>query len=72
MLTCSYRDCTAGKINIAVYDASGRMLKVLVNQKQESGTYTIGWNTENLSKGVYYITASTDGSLKQTIKLVKQ
>ena len=70
--TIRYHMATAGKINIAVYDASGRMLKVLVNQKQESGTYTLGWNTENLSKGIYYITASTDGSLKQTIKLVKQ
>ncbi|MEO5945908.1 MAG: DUF4331 family protein, partial [Chitinophagaceae bacterium] len=70
--TIRYHMATAGKINIAVYDGSGRMLKVLVNQKQDAGTYTIEWNTQNMSKGVYFITATTDGSLNQTIKLIKQ
>ena len=70
--TIRYHMAKEGKINIAVYDGSGRMVKVLVNQKQQSGTYTLQWNTGNLSSGNYFITATTDGSLKQTIKLIKQ
>ncbi|MEO7393482.1 MAG: DUF4331 family protein [Chitinophagaceae bacterium] len=70
--TIRYHMATAGKINIAVYDATGKMVKVLVNQKQEAGNYTMQWETQNMSNGIYFITASTDGSLKQTIKLVKQ
>ena len=70
--TIRYHMANEGKINIAVYDGSGRMVKVLVNQKQQAGTYTLQWNTGNLSSGNYFITATTDGSLKQTIKLIKQ
>ena len=69
--TIRYHMAREGKINIAVYDGAGRMVKVLVNQKQQAGTFTLQWNTGNLSKGNYFITATTDGSLKQTIKLMK-
>ena len=69
--TIRYHMAKEGKINIAVYDGAGRMVKVLVNQKQQAGTFTLQWNTGNLSKGNYFITATTDGSLKQTIKLMK-
>ncbi len=70
--TIRYHMATSGKITIAVYDASGKQLKVLLNQQQEPGTYSLQWNTGKLSKGNYFITVSTDGGIKQSIKLVKQ
>jgi len=63
---------SAGKITIALYNSAGQMIKVLVNQQQEAGTYTMQWNTGDLPKGSYFITAAAEGNLKQTIKLVKQ
>ncbi len=70
--TIRYHMATAGKITIAVYDASGKQVKVLLNQQQEAGTYSLQWNTGKLSKGNYFVTVSTDGGIKQSIKLVKQ
>lgn len=70
--TIRYHMATAGKINITVYDASGRMISVLVNQQQQAGTFTLEWNMANLGRGVYFIAVNTDGNMNQTIKLVKQ
>jgi len=70
--TIRYHMATAGKITIAVYDGSGKQVKVLLNQKQEAGTYNLQWNTKELPKGSYFITAIADGNIKQSIKLVKQ
>lgn len=70
--TIRYHMATNGKIMIAVYNASGQQIKVLVNQMQQAGTYTVQWDTKELAKGTYIISAITDGGIKQTIKLVKQ
>ena len=70
--TIRYHMAVAGKVTIAVYDASGKQIKMLVNQQKEAGTYSLEWNTNELPKGNYFVTAITDGSIKQTIKLVKQ
>lgn len=41
-------------VNLSLYDANGRILKVLVNAKKDAGTHAISLNTESLSRGVYY------------------
>jgi hypothetical protein len=41
-------------VNLSLYDANGRVLKVLVNAKKEAGTHAINLNTENLSRGIYF------------------
>lgn len=70
--TIRYHLATASKINIAVYDASGRMMKMIINQQQDAGNYTKQWDASELSRGNYFITIMSNGSLKQTIQLVKQ
>jgi hypothetical protein len=44
----------AEKVNISLFDVSGRLMKVLVNGSKEAGTHAINFNVGTLSKGVYY------------------
>jgi hypothetical protein len=44
----------AGKVNLSLFDVSGRAVKVLVNGSKDAGTHTINFNVGSLTKGVYY------------------
>jgi len=70
--TVRYHMESAGRITIAVYDLNGRAVKVLVDQQQEAGTYSVDWNSNSLAKGAYFVSASRNGGMKQTIRLVKK
>jgi hypothetical protein len=70
--TIRYRVEEPSMITIAVYDARGQLVKVLVNQKQEAGFYTVQWNAGNVAKGTYFIQALRNGTAKQTIGIIKQ
>jgi hypothetical protein len=70
--TIRYHMETSGRITIAVYDLGGQQVKVLADQQQEAGTYSIEWNSSSLPKGVYLVTASRNGGMKQTLRLVKK
>jgi hypothetical protein len=70
--TIRYRVSEPSQVSIVVYDALGTPLKVLVNAKQDAGTYTVQWNTAGISKGTYLISGSRNGSTAQTLKVVKQ
>jgi hypothetical protein len=48
------------RVSLKVYDASGRMLKVLADEEQSSGVHSIYWNGRDdtgkqLSSGVYFL-----------------
>jgi len=44
----------------------------LVNQRQEAGFYSVQWNAGNVAKGTYFVQASRNGNISQTISLIKQ
>jgi hypothetical protein len=69
--TVRYRIASASNVQIMVSDAQGKPVKVLTNQKQNAGTYTVDWNTAGVAKGVYFISILKNGELKQTIRIVK-
>ena len=59
------------QMDITVLDASGRTVKVLVNEQQSPGTYEIKFNGGGLASGVYYcsfVTAKT----QITKKIIKR
>ena len=70
--TIRYHMETPGRITIALYNLSGQQVKVFADQQQEAGTYSIDWNSSSLAKGVYLVTASRNGGMKQTLRLVKK
>ncbi len=69
--TVKYHLETAAQVNITVYNAEGKMIKVLVNKRLNAGTYTQNWNGSELTKGAYFIQVSKDGVSKQNIRVVK-
>jgi len=63
---------TSSMVTINVYDETGKLVRVLVNQNMEPGTYSVSWNASNLAKGVYFINAVRNGNVKQSIRVVKE
>jgi hypothetical protein len=56
---------TPTKTSLKIYNASGRLIKTLVNEKLTNGTYDYIWNgTDNNSRevaeGIYFFTLTTD------------
>lgn len=56
-------------VKIAIYDALGKEVKVLVNKEFSAGTHILNVNLENFASGVYYYTMISQ-SYKQTRKLI--
>jgi hypothetical protein len=44
----------AEKVNLILFDISGRAVKVLVNGSRDAGTHTVNFNAGSLAKGIYY------------------
>lgn len=65
----NYAIPASSKVNLVVYDVLGRTVKVLVNEFQNAGTYSIDFNAESLSSGVYFYRL-TSGQFSETRKLL--
>lgn len=69
--TIKYSVDAPSQVKIIVYDMQGKAVKMLVDKKHEAGIYNIQWDTDKLANGTYIVTAVKDGSLKQSVKVVK-
>jgi hypothetical protein len=67
----TYRVAEASNVQIVLSDAAGQPVKVLVNKRHEPGTYTIQWNANGVANGAYFISASKNGVVKQSLKVMK-
>lgn len=47
-------------VKIIVYDALGREIKTIINEKQKAGNYTIEFDAKNLSSGIYFYRLVTE------------
>ena len=66
-----YQLKTPAQINIAVYDALGIEVKVLVNKSQPAGNYIERFDAKGMKAGIYFIKIAKDGAVKQTLRVVK-
>jgi len=62
------------KASLKIYDASGRMVRTLVNSKLDRGIYNLTWNGTDdnnnaVAEGIYFYTLTTDNN-NYTKKLV--
>jgi hypothetical protein len=58
-----------GHAQLKVYDATGREIANLVNQKMNPGSYSVKFNATNLNSGVYFYTL-TAGNFRETKKMI--
>jgi photosystem II stability/assembly factor-like uncharacterized protein len=61
----------AGKyfVSLRVYDMLGRSVATLVNEQKPSGIYSVQWNAEGLSSGIYFYRIQA-GNFSETKKLI--
>jgi hypothetical protein len=70
--TINYKLDASSKVQIALYNSLGQPLKVLADLTQSAGVHTLNWNGSDMLKGTYYIQFFKNGSLKQTLNVVKE
>ncbi|OGB65655.1 MAG: hypothetical protein A2Y94_15495 [Caldithrix sp. RBG_13_44_9] len=51
--TISYTILKPSRVNISIYDITGQLVTILVNEFQNPGTYSVKWNSEGWNSGVY-------------------
>ena len=57
------------KVQLKVFDVLGREVAILVDQEQSTGHYSIDFNAENLSAGIYFYQLQAD-NFSQTKKMI--
>ena len=50
----SYQLNDAGKVQLIIYDVLGRMVDILVDEIQPAGNYTVAFNGNHLTTGIYF------------------
>jgi hypothetical protein len=60
----------AGRVNVNVYDATGRVVRDLVSQNTAAGRYTVTWdgraaNGKRVAEGVYFCKLATPAGTRQ-------
>jgi len=50
-----------GPVSLKIFDALGREVSVLVNEKQTPGTYEVKWNAADFQSGVYFYRLAAAG-----------
>jgi len=59
--TIRYRLATSGRVRLTVYNILGQNVAALVNQKQNSGSYSVRFNAAGLSSGTYFYKLTAKG-----------
>jgi YVTN family beta-propeller protein len=72
--TIRYSIAQAGDVNLVIYDVTGRLVRTLVNEKQQPNTYRVVWNGVNdhgqpVASGMYFYKL-TAGKYHQTRKMM--
>jgi photosystem II stability/assembly factor-like uncharacterized protein len=68
--TINYQLPVASVVKITVFDLLGREVSVIVNKKQNAGTYKVEFNAESLGSGIYFYQFVSDGNVIDTKKMV--
>jgi hypothetical protein len=56
-------------VKLTIYDMLGREISILVNEKQQPGTYQVEWNGANFASGIYFYKLEA-GDFKKTKRMV--
>jgi hypothetical protein len=50
----SYKISEKGQVNVSIYNMNGQLIDQLVNQEMIPGSYSVTWNTSDVSSGLYF------------------
>ena len=57
----NYSVAKSGLVTLKIYNASGELVKELVNAEQSAGIYSVQFNGADLSSGVYFYRLDANG-----------
>jgi len=71
LTTIRYQLKAAGNVKLEVYDLMGRLVQTIVDEYKQARNYTIIWDAQNVSSGIYFYRIQTEGfmSVKKCVKL---
>ena len=52
--TISYKLSELLFVNLSIYNVTGQLVEILVNEKVQTGYHNVTWNSTNVSSGVYF------------------
>ncbi|RPI18341.1 MAG: T9SS C-terminal target domain-containing protein [Ignavibacteriae bacterium] len=58
----NYQLAMSGNVKLSIIDINGREVALLINQKQNAGSYNVEWNASNFASGVYFYKIVVDPS----------
>lgn len=67
--TITYQIPKSSLVKLSIYDIDGRLVKTLVNEQKNAGYYSVKWNAEEVSSGIYFyrIDAGEFSSVKKCL-----
>jgi len=68
--TISYSISTFNFINLTIYDILGKEVRPLVNEFQLSGRYTVYFNAEKFTSGIYFYKLRVGNNLSKIKKML--
>jgi len=70
--TISFKLSKPTYVKLSVYNSLGQLVENLVSEYKNPGTYSINWNAENLSTGIYYYSLQTEeNTISKKMMLLK-
>ena len=62
-VTITYHLSLSGSVYVALYDLSGNLVKILVNEKKNQGDHSVSWEVTGLNSGIYFYKMETRNSV---------
>jgi hypothetical protein len=66
----SYTLSKSAEVSLTIYDLSGRMVQTLVSEYQTTGSYSLDFDGNNLSSGIYFYQLKVGNNLVATKKMI--
>ena len=60
VFTVKYAITCETPVNLSLYDVTGRLVRVLINENQKSGSYQRTLDLSELAQGIYFVRLSVD------------
>ena len=67
--TIEYQLTQTGMVNVAIYNISGQIVEILVNEHQIAGHHSITWDAKGITSGLYFCRIQT-GQFVDIIKSI--
>lgn len=59
------------KVQIKIFDVTGREISTIVNEVKTAGYYTVSFNASSLASGIYFYSINAEGGNKNFVKTMK-